>query len=237
VLGYYNKGFSLMLLPVNQITGALGSVVFPMLVRSNTDRERLMRSFERCTHVIVASIAPMLAVMLVVAPDLVPVLWGANWSGTVEPLRWLCIAGLARVTTLTTAWLLQVAGRTGVMFRLALIEAVLTVAGICAGISGGATGVAIGVAVTGLIYLPINVTVSYRVLDASPVELWSRLGRVAACAAIAGGVAFGLQLLLDGDAAVARLAVSIVGGTVAYVLAVMVVDRRLFAEARGLVRR
>jgi O-antigen/teichoic acid export membrane protein len=236
VLGFYNKGFSLMLLPVNQITGALGSVVFPMLVRSNTDRGRLMLAYERCAHVIFAMIAPMLVVMVVVAPDLVPVLWGANWTGTVEPLRWLCIAGLARVTTLSTAWLLQVVGRTGVMFQLAVAEAVLTVAGICAGIAGGATGVAMGVALAGLVYLPINVMVCYRVLGASAGTLWSRLGRVGGCLVVVGAVTVALQIALAGQDAVLRLIVCVAGGTIAYAAAVLALDRPLIAEARGLIR-
>ena len=44
----------------------------------------------------VSVVAPMLATLLVVAPDLVRLVFGDQWTESITPLRWLCVAVLAQ---------------------------------------------------------------------------------------------------------------------------------------------
>lgn len=237
VVGLYNRGFTLMLIPVNQVTGALGTVIFPTLARLRNEPGRLLAAYERSAHTIFSVVGLAVTLLGVCAHDVILVLYGERWAGSVGPLQWLCLAGAARVTTLSSAWLLQVVGRTGVMFRLALIEAVLTITGIGIAVQFGATAVAAAVAVAAVIYLPLNLSITYRALRSGPGRLWLRLARSASCLAVAGLAGLTALELLAALPPLARLSITLAIAGSVFLAATMVIDRSLITELRRLLRR
>ncbi len=71
-LGYYNRAYTLMLLPLQQISQVLGRVMFPALAAMQGDRERLQGAYRRVILVMTAVIMPVLVGMAAVADGLVP---------------------------------------------------------------------------------------------------------------------------------------------------------------------
>ena len=237
VLGAYNRAFSLMLIPVNQVTGALGTVVYPALASMQGDRPRLKNSFEAATVVILLVVGFLVVQLALLAPDLVPLLYGDRWLASIVPLQWLCLAGLSRVTTLTTAWLLQVLGRTAVMFRLALVEATITITGIVVAVNFGADALAFAVALAGVVYLPINVCTTFAAFGYSSRVLWVGMARSLLIIGI-GAVSAVVASVLLGDAApIVRLAAMGLSGCVGFAGASLLIHRSLVLKVVLVFRR
>ena len=142
-LGFYNKAYSLMLLPVQQVSGVLGRVMFPALAAMEDDRERVAAGYRRALRVINVITVPVLVGMAATAPGLVPLLWGDQWLGAVSFLMVLSLAGVPQCLVTSVGWLYQSQNRTGRMFRMGLITSLLGIALMVLGLwVDGALGVA-----------------------------------------------------------------------------------------------
>ena len=145
-LGYYNKAYSLMLLPIQQVSSVLGRVMFPALAAMKGDAERVARGYRRALRLINIATVPVLLGMAVTAPGLVPLLWGDQWVGAVHLLMVLCIAGVPQCLATSVGWLYQSQNRTGRMFRMGVVTSVLGLLLMVLGIwLDGAMGVAVAV--------------------------------------------------------------------------------------------
>ena len=142
-LGFYNKAYSLMLLPVQQVSGVLGRVMFPALAAMKDDHERVAAGYRRALRVINVITVPVLVGMAATAPGLVPLLWGDQWLGAVSFLIILSLAGVPQCLVTSVGWLYQSQNRTGRMFRMGLITSGLGIVLMILGLwLDGATGVA-----------------------------------------------------------------------------------------------
>jgi O-antigen/teichoic acid export membrane protein len=97
--GIYYRAFNLGVVYQDKLSGVMVQVAYPVYSRT-TDRERLREVHERAARVHAAIIFPLLASLMVLAPVLVPFMFGAAWKPSVEPTQVLALAGmLAAVLT------------------------------------------------------------------------------------------------------------------------------------------
>jgi O-antigen/teichoic acid export membrane protein len=97
--GIYYRAFNLGVVYQDKLSGVMVQVAYPVYSRT-TDRETLRAVHERAARVHAAIIFPLLASLMVLAPVLVPFLFGAAWKPSVEPTQVLALAGmLAAVLT------------------------------------------------------------------------------------------------------------------------------------------
>ena len=97
--GIYYRAFNLGVVYQDKLSGVMVQVAYPVYSRT-TDRAKLRAVHERAARVHAAIIFPLLALLMVLAPVLVPFLFGAAWKPSVEPTQVLALAGmLAAVLT------------------------------------------------------------------------------------------------------------------------------------------
>ena len=239
VHGYYNKAYSLMLLPVQQVSSVLGRVMFPALAAMKDDAARVARGYRRALRLINFVTVPVLAGMAATAPSLVPVLWGDQWNGAVPFLMVLCAAGVPQCLASSVGWLYQSQNRTGRMFRMGVVTSslglVLMVVGV---LTYGAMGVALAVLARAWLFtVPtlhfagalVGLRARTVVRDTLPVVLSS---------AVMFGVVWFTPRVFSLDRTHApALGLQVLVGIVVFGLATSLVLRGTFAELVGLVRR
>ena len=142
-LGAYSLAYNAMRLPVNYLGRPLFQALSPAYSRIQEDRTRLERVWLQTKRVSIAIIAPALLVLIVVAPDFVPVVLGDQWGDAVVPLQILCIGGLANTLTSLHWSVLQACGEAGVLLRVTVLSAAVTWAAFAAGLHWGIVGVAV----------------------------------------------------------------------------------------------
>lgn len=153
-LGLYGRAYSVMMLPLTRVTGAVGEVMFPALTRMKGDRERSQATYLRAVSAIAFVTFPAMLGLLVVADEFVLGVLGRQWAGAIPILRVFCLVGTVQSVGSTVGWIFQAQGRTDWLFRWGLASSVLTVTAFLVGLPWGALGVAVA-------YASLNVLLAY----------------------------------------------------------------------------
>jgi PST family polysaccharide transporter len=132
-LGYYARSYSLMLLPVSQITSVIGQVMFPSLSMLKDDLDKVRAVYIRATSLIAMVSFPMMIGLLVTADLFVNILLGEKWLPVVPSLRYFCLAGLILSVSSTAAWIFQSQNFVSTMLRIQLVKSPLMVLGFLIG--------------------------------------------------------------------------------------------------------
>jgi PST family polysaccharide transporter len=143
-LGLYNRAYQLANLPVQQLTGSIGSVAFPVLSRMQGDAQRLRRSYLKSHSVVVSLTVPVVIGCTLFADEIVRVLLGPKWIGAAVILRLLSPTVLVFALINPLSWFLRATGRVGRSLKIALVIAPTVILGVVAGLRYGPPGVAFG---------------------------------------------------------------------------------------------
>ena len=75
-LGYYNKAYTLMLLPLDNISWVFSGVLFPALSSIQNDIPKIRDKYLQSTRYISAVTFPIMLGVMIVAPELIKILYG-----------------------------------------------------------------------------------------------------------------------------------------------------------------
>jgi PST family polysaccharide transporter len=126
-LGPYALATRCIQLMMDAVAVPMQVVALPAFSRIQDERERLLNAFYRMTEVAAVIAVPAFSGIAVLAPTLVPVVFGPSWSSTVPLLQALAIFGLLRIPVSFGHPLILAIGRPGVYFALFVLQTVLTV--------------------------------------------------------------------------------------------------------------
>ena len=218
-LGNYQLGYQLMFTPIGNISYPLQGVMFPALSSMQEDRPRMAAAWLRAKRLAVAVMTPAFLIMLVVAPDFIPTVFGTKWSGAITVLQLMCVAGVAHALGTLNWTVLMATDRTGTLFRLTLLVSAVVVTSMVVGLSWGIVGVAGALAFAEwLMFIPqlwATTRASGVPFGPSVRATCSPLPAAALAAAAAAGVRLGL--LEAGVPALARIVLAAVVLVATYV--------------------
>jgi PST family polysaccharide transporter len=141
-LGFYARAYDLMMIPISRLSSSLERVLFPAFSRIQDERDRLVRGLIKASCLISMTVFPILLGLQVVAPILIPVLYGSKWTPTVAPLQVICIAGLFYSLDPPALSLIHAKGYLKQEINRQIVHLVLMVIGVFGGAFWGTTGVA-----------------------------------------------------------------------------------------------
>lgn len=143
-LGYYDKAFSLFLMPVSQFTSALHHVAVSTLSKLRSDPAEYKRYYLNAVHIIAFVGMPICAFFASSSKELVFLLLGPKWvANTTELFFLLTVSGGLHIIYSTQEWLHVSLGRADRWFRWGIFAFVITVAGYVLGLLIGMKAVAI----------------------------------------------------------------------------------------------
>jgi PST family polysaccharide transporter len=126
-LGSYYVAYVLPQILRLRVTWAAGSVVFPVLARSQSDPERTQQVYVH-THLLLAWVGfPAMAGLAVLAEPVVRVFFGPQWGAAVVPLRWLSLVALVEFMTFGPPLAAAAHGRVRPLLVTTLVRLVLLV--------------------------------------------------------------------------------------------------------------
>lgn len=146
-LGLYSRAYQLMMLPVKYLGQALDAVLFPVMSRVRGDPDRLKSIYLGGTAAISLLVCPAGAMMVVLAPEIVQLLLGRQWTGAVVPFQVLALGLLFRTTYKLSDSLAKACGAVYKRSAREALYAALVVLGSIIGARWGVVGVAGGVLV------------------------------------------------------------------------------------------
>jgi O-antigen/teichoic acid export membrane protein len=141
-LGLYAKAYQLLLLPLDQINGPLGTVAIPALSRLAESPERYRKAYLKILEKLAMLTMPAVVFMIASSDWLVLLLLGPKWQQTGRIFMLLGMAAFIQPITRTCWWLLISQGRSRDMLRAGILSSAVSVASIVLGLPWGAMGVA-----------------------------------------------------------------------------------------------
>jgi O-antigen/teichoic acid export membrane protein len=220
-LGAYSIGYSVAVAPLNRIAAPVTEVFFSAFSRMG-DRERVGQVWLRATRMIGLVIIPVMAGLLVVAPEFVQVVFGPRWHAAAPVLRLLAPVGLMQALTEANFGVLQALAYTRLQVRFTAVASVVTICAFAAGLPWGINGVATGYLIASLALQPFYLVLTARAVGISPLAWLDSLRGVAEAGAVmlVCVVSARAEMLSLGLPSGARLAALVVLGAVVYVAAV-----------------
>lgn len=171
-LGYYSRGYQMMLLPLNVFNGPLSSALEPSLSRVQSQPERWRQAFLDALGLVTFLGAGVAAALIATADPLVIMIYGPAWAKAGTIFQWLAISLFAGVPMQTTGWIYLSLGQTRRMFMWSLFFVPVVGLGFVIAIPYGSIGIAISYAVTmSLLLVPCFAFASWN----APVKLLDSL--------------------------------------------------------------
>jgi PST family polysaccharide transporter/lipopolysaccharide exporter len=128
-VGFYSMAYALAILPSTYLTGVIGQVLFPVFSRLHDKVESLRNGFLTILKFLSLITIPASIGIMILAPEIVEVVYGAKWLPMVDSLRVLCVFGMIRSIVTLSGTLFQGTGKpqylTAVSFAQLAIMAVL----------------------------------------------------------------------------------------------------------------
>ncbi len=127
-LGSYVVAYNVANLPSTLISKVLSGVLFPIFAKLGREETERLRSAVGRVLLVGSSMLVLVTVpMVLLAPDIIAVLYGPKWSDTAQPLRVLMLVGLFRGMIQLIAPLIMGLNRPDLEARSKIVEAVVFV--------------------------------------------------------------------------------------------------------------
>jgi len=218
--GYYWRAYTLAVEYQGKIANAVAQIAFPVLART-AGAEAMLELRQRMVRLLAVLVFPLLALLVLLAPTVVPWLFGPAWAPAVTATQILVLGGAATLAINACGSALMAAGRAKALLGYGVAHFVVYVGAVLAVAHLGIAAVAIAGSVVHGIFLLVAYEVLLRDEVESPLRvLWQDLApALSACAALALA-AVAAQRGLDAlNAPVVPLIVGIcLAGGAAYVL-------------------
>ena len=232
-LGIYSRAYTLMLMPLSQVSRVVGRVMFPALSSIQDDKPRVRRAYLKSISVIGLITFPMMTGLLVVSDHFVLALLGPKWIEAIPLLKLFCWVGLLQSIWTTVGWIYFSQGRTGLYFTMGLINSAACMLSFAIGIHWGIIGVAWSYLIYNSILLYPGLTVPARLIGVTFSEiartlsppLFSALGMSGAVWAVG-------QILPVGMAHWHFLVLEVLSGVVIYFALVVNLRLEAWRESR-----
>ncbi|MDB5396951.1 MAG: polysaccharide transporter, family [Rhodospirillales bacterium] len=198
-LGFYALAYQIVRIPETVLNGPVLVSFLPAVVRLGEDRAAVAKLFLDSLRMMLSVSAPLMLGVALTADLSVPLLLGPRWHGTVPLLMVLAPPAIGQTLGWLSRALLLGRGRSGLQLGLALLNAILTVAGVLIGGQFGIFGIAAGVGFAVVVASFAYLIAALRETQLSIGALGAALGPTLSAATIMACGVEGLRLILPAE--------------------------------------
>jgi peptidoglycan biosynthesis protein MviN/MurJ (putative lipid II flippase) len=206
------------MLPVSRIASPIIQVLYPVFSRVQHDRRRLASLWLRSLRMMTAVTLPAMLGLIVVAPDMIEVVFGRRWQHATPVVQLLAAVGITFGIGELNGIALQALGRTKLLFRYSCGLFAAGLISFVVGLQWGIVGVAGCFAAVNLFVQPLYLHLTAQAMGIGLRQCGQELSGVMQTTAAAIGTALLTRelLLADGVPTALRLAATIAAAVVVY---------------------
>jgi O-antigen/teichoic acid export membrane protein len=238
-LGAWTFAWSAVILPLTVIAIPIAEVFFSAFSRLRGERERIAALWLDSIGLLAAVIVPLLAGLVVVAPDLIPLVFGGQWSVSVPVIQILSIYVIIRSLQSWNSIVLDAAGRPQVTLWTQVAALCLTPVAVVVGAQWGLEAVAVAFVLAQLV--AVEIPSLFFVLQELRITLWTvivRLRGVVTAALLMALACLGWRLGLKelGLGMTGRAVLTIALGLLVYAIALRFLAPEIYRRGVGLMK-
>ena len=197
-LGYYTMAYRLFHVVLTLVGSTTSKVGMPVLARLQTDAQRFRRVFYTMTELTAVFALPAFLGLAVLAPEIVPILFGEKWLPSVIIVQILALVGIVKSLIRPVSVALLSAGRPDLRFKMLAIDALFTIPAFIIGAQWGIVGVAVAYAAAQWMISPLWFWVSKGAVDVSVSGYLRHVSPIALSALVCAFCVAGTRALFGG---------------------------------------
>ncbi|MCM1006792.1 MAG: lipopolysaccharide biosynthesis protein [Ruminococcus flavefaciens] len=217
-LGYYNRGKQFPELVVNNLNGAIQSVMLPALAQYQDDKEKMKSMMRRSIVTSTFIVFPIVMGLGVCADSLISLLLTDKWLPCVPYLRVCCFIYAFYPVHTANLQAINAQGRSDVFLKLEVIKKIYGLAILCITVFcfKSPLAIAMGSAFTTLISCFVNASPNKKLLNYSYAEQMKDIIPAMALSVVMGALVYGISFI--GLTSWFTLIIQIVAGIVIYIM-------------------
>lgn len=236
-LGYYTLAYNIMLYPLQNISGVIGRVMFPVFSQIQNDDALFRSAYLKVASAIALITFPMMLGLMALSKQLVLTVFGSQWVPVILLLMILAPVGLVQSIGTTVGTIYQAKGRTDWMFRWGIAAGILVMVAFVIGMQWGIVGVAAAYAVASLLLVYPAFAIPFRLINLRVRDLGTVLWRPFLSSLFMLVVVLLLKAALPADLSSGfSLGILIPTGVIAYILVSWMLNREQIRQILLIVR-
>lgn len=194
--GIYYRSFQFGAEYQSKVTRVVVLMLFPLLARADYHADLLVVR-ERSMRINAILALPLLGLVVVLAPELVPLLYGQHWTAAILPTQILAFAGMMSTLLVGAEVVPMALGRTGLLLGVSVLFLIVYGTGIAVAVPFGLTAICcMVVGIYTVMLFVVNYLLVDRLLNLRPGALLADCAPAVIATAISGLLAEGCRLLL-----------------------------------------
>lgn len=129
-LGYYEKSYRLMQMPIENINGVIAPVLHPYLSDCQNDLNKMHSIYNKMTKILLTIGFLMAGILFMCSRELVLIVFGEQWEAAVPCFRILSLSVATQISTVSIGSFLQACNQTKLLFKLGLLNVVIAIIGL-----------------------------------------------------------------------------------------------------------
>lgn len=136
-LGYYDKGYRMMLYPINNLTFVVSPVLHPILSDYQNDKKYIYEQYKKVVKLLSIIGVFITVVCFFSSREIILIMFGSQWEPSIECFRLLSISVWSQMVVTTAGAIFKSLGRTDLTFKSGLVHITIAVAMIVIGVCTG----------------------------------------------------------------------------------------------------
>lgn len=134
-LGYYDKGYKLMMYPVQNLTYVINPIVHPVLSEHQDDKEYIYGAYSKEVTVLSFIGVFISAACFLCGREIILLFFGSQWEDAVPVFKLLCLSVWPQIISSSAGSIYQSTGKTKLMFKSGILHFGTVIALIAIGVS------------------------------------------------------------------------------------------------------
>ena len=230
-LGYYNISYRVLRVMTKLLVKTTKEVALPTFSRLQNDLERFRKAFYTATQLTSVVAFPCFLGMMILAPELVIVIFGEQWLRAVPLMQILALMGIIRSVSFFKSSGFLAMGKPSWWFGLSILSVMLNLAGFAIAYRWGIIAVTIAYVMRALVVFPIGQwAVSLLIQVPLPLYLRQFIPPLLSSMVMAIAILGTKQLLFESLKPALSILVSTVVGIIVYAIVIRLLALQLFNQ-------
>ncbi len=195
-LGFYNRAYTIMQMPLQNISTAVSGVLFPLLAKSADDLERTSIIYRKAIFGIAYISFPIMAYTFVYSSEIIIFLFGNKWIEVSGLLKIFSIVGMLEAVITPVGVLLMSSGKTTKLFKFSTSLRIVIIGMIIFGSFYSVKGIALCYMIATILITPYTMFYAAREIGKSFIFLAVPLLKVFAVTLLSAGLIYLIKIYL-----------------------------------------
>ena len=234
-LGFYNRAYQLMMLPLSMLTSVVSPVLHSALAEKQNDIPSMYRGYKKVVSLIAFISIPIMTFAVIMAPELIRIIWGHQWEQSIPVFAILGLNGIFQPILSTSGTVFLARNKAGWLFKCGMISTILLCSGIYFGLPYGIKGVAIGYTIASNLWVaPLMYIVFVKTLNGNFYDFLKAIKFPCLFSMICSPLAYDLAQIFRGNFSdISVLVMVFFVSCLAYLAALYLFERKFFNEMIG----